>query len=121
MAASDLRLVSGTTFGFSNVWEQENEAGELKPVDITGCTARFVMRDEQTGQKLVEASTSDGITIPDGTAGEVIVSLSPDKTTGLKAAQIGDVAYELRIYFPSGDVYSLVMGYVAIIEGKFDD
>ncbi|MDN4712360.1 hypothetical protein QYZ44_26980 [Vibrio parahaemolyticus] len=47
--------------------------------------------------------------------------MSPDKTTGLKAAQIGDVAYELRIYFPSGDVYSLVMGYVVIIEGKFDD
>ncbi|ELA7323102.1 hypothetical protein Q9X98_004746 [Vibrio parahaemolyticus] len=28
MADSDLRLVLGTTFGFSNVWEQQNEAAE---------------------------------------------------------------------------------------------
>ena len=39
----------------------------------------------------------------------------------LNPPQIGDVSYELRIEFPSGDVYSLVMGFVAIIEGIFDD
>jgi hypothetical protein len=121
MADSDLRLVSGATFGFSNVWEQQNEAGEWEPVIITGCTARFVMRDERTGEILVKASTGDGITIPDGNTGEVVVSLPPAKTAGLKSAQIGDVSYELRIEFPSGDVYSLVMGFVAIIEGIFDD
>lgn len=121
MADSDLRLVTGTTFGFSSVWQQQNAAGEWEPVIITGCTARFVMCDERTGETLVTASTGAGITIPDGESGEVVVNLAPSKTAELKSAQLGEVSYELRVYFPSGDVYSLMMGYVAIVEGKFND
>ncbi|AWG87332.1 TPA: hypothetical protein ACX3GV_004548 [Vibrio parahaemolyticus] len=121
MAASDLRLVAGTTFGFSMTWETENEAGELAPVDITGCSAKFVMKAKASGAVLATASTGDGVEIPDGPTGEVVVTLAPEKTAGLTEAKIGQVGYELRVYFPSGDVYSLVIGFVAIVEGEIDD
>ncbi|PMN73151.1 hypothetical protein [Enterovibrio norvegicus] len=120
MADSDLTLVTGTTLAFSSVWEQQNDAGAFEPVIITGCTARFVMRDENTGETLVTASTGAGITL-NGDTGEVVVNLPPSKTAGLRGAMLGDVGYELRVTFPSGDVYSLMMGFVAIVEGKFND
>lgn len=121
MAASDLKLIAGTTFSFGVTWQ--TQAGDVvTPVDITGCTARFQMREVASGALLAQASTeSDGIKIIDGVKGEISVSLLPTKTKGLTNKIIGDVAYELRGYFPSGDVYTLMSGFVAIVEGVIRD
>lgn len=118
---SDLRVVSGTSLGFTTEWRQQNEAGEWQAVNITGCTARFAMRDTATGAVLLTATTGDGITIANGSDGVIDVNIPPQKTHGLAPAVIGDVDYELRVYFPSGDVYSLIMGYVAIVAGVIND
>lgn len=119
--ASDLRLIAGTTFAFGATW-QSQDGDQLVPVDISGCTARFQMRDVTSGDLLVEATTEKGnIEIPSGPDGQVNVSIHPDDTKSLEAAKVGDVAYELRVYFPSGDVYSLMSGFVAIVEGVIRD
>ncbi len=120
-SASDLRLIAGTTFAFAATW-QSQDGGQLVPVDITGCTARLQMRHATRGELLVEASTESGtITIATGTDGQVAVSLPPSATKALKASKIGEVVYELRVYFPSGDVYSLMSGFVAVVEGVIRD
>lgn len=119
--ASDLRLVAGTTFAFGLTWQQK-AGGQLLPVDISGCTARFQMRDVASTGLLVEATSEKGnIEIPNGPNGQINVSINPDDTKALGAATVGSVAYELRVYFPSGDVYSLMSGFVAIIEGVIRD
>lgn len=121
MAASDLQLTAGTTFAFGVTWQTQN-GDVVAPVDISGCTARFQMRDVASGEVLAEAATEgDGVDIPDGPTGAITVSIHPSKTQGLTGHTIGQVAYELRVYFPSGDVYPVMAGFVAIIEGVFRD
>lgn len=121
MAATDLQLTAGTTYAFGITW-QTKDGDQLVPVDISGCTARFQMRDVASGELLAECKTEgDGIEIPSGPDGVVQVSVHPSKTDGLKARPIGQVAYELRVYFPSGDVYSVMSGFIAIVEGVIRD
>lgn len=121
MAASDLQLTAGTTCAFGITWQTE-DGDQLVPVDISGCTARLQMRDVASGALLVECKTGgDGIEIPTGPDGVILVSVHPSKSTGMAARTIGQVAYELRVYFPSGDVYSLMSGFIAIVAGVIRD
>ncbi|NRD34581.1 hypothetical protein HQQ92_22975 [Shewanella sp. DC2-4] len=122
MAATDLQFTAGTTFAFDLTWQTKTDGGELVPVDITGCTACFQMREIASGKLLAQAKTEgDGIALNAGAEGDnmgkIAVSIHPSKTRGLKSFVLGKVAYELRVYFPSGDVYSLMSGFVAISEG----
>lgn len=120
MSASDLQMTAGTTFAFGVTW-QTKDGDQMVPVDVSGCSARFQMRDMQSGGVLAEAGSGDGIDIPDGPGGEIRVSLHPEKTKGLAAYPLGRVAYELRVYFPSGDVYPVMSGFVAIVQGVIRD
>ncbi len=121
MADSDLRMTAGTTFDFGITWQTQN-GDQLIPVDITGCTACFQMRVVSTGALLAEAKTEgDGIDIPNGPDGSISVSIHPSKTLGLNSYRIGKVQYELRVYFPSGDVYSVISGSIAIVGGVISD
>lgn len=121
MSASDLQMTAGTTFAFGVTW-QTKDGDQLVPVDVSGCSARFQMRDMESDLVLAEAaSNGDGIEIPDGPSGELRVSLHPDKTKALSAYPLGRVAYELRVYFPSGDVYPVMSGFVAIAQGVIRD
>lgn len=120
MSASDLQMTAGTTFAFGVTW-QTRDGDHLVPVDVSGCSARFQMRDTESGKLLAEANSVDGIDIPDGPAGQLRVSLHPDKTKTLGAYPLGRVVYELRVYFPSGDVYPVMSGFVAIAQGVIRD
>ncbi|MEL0625248.1 hypothetical protein V6238_19590, partial [Marinomonas arenicola] len=59
-------------------------------VDITGCRARFVMRDERSGELLAESTTEDGdITIADRVSGKISVRVAPVKTRALGGKSLG--------------------------------
>lgn len=122
MAASDLELTAGTTFAFSVTWQQKGDAG-LAPIDITGCTARFQVRDAKGGALLIDAQTEGrGIRIPNGPDGLIEVSLNPALTRGLPPRSLGQAVYELRVYFPSGDAYPVLPeGFIAINPGVIRD
>jgi hypothetical protein len=119
VAAGDLNMVAGTTLRFALTWETENEAGELEPVKLHGCTAKFAMRDVKTDQVIATADTTDGIELNPET-GEVSVTVVPEKTQGTPPAPLGNVSYEVRVYFPSGDAYPLVNAFIAISKGAID-
>lgn len=121
MAASDLQLITGNTFAFTATWGTK-DGDTFVPVDVSGCRARFVMRDVHSGVLLAESTTEDGgIVIDDPTNGVISVRLAPDKTRALDGKPLGQAAYELRVYFPSGDEYSVMMGLVVVTEGVIRD
>lgn len=118
MAAPDLEIISGTTFGFEVTWES---AGESRtPVDVSGCTVRFQV---SSGSSLLLESTTEngGIAVSDPAAGRIAVQVKPSQTAGQDPDEWELAAYELRVYFPSGDVYSILRGRAALLMGAIRD
>lgn len=113
MNGPTLELIEGTTFGFEATWSDSTGA----PIDVTGCVARFVICPADSARPLVECSTEDGGISLGGAAGTVAVSLAPGKTAGRHSKQWQGARYELRVEYPSGDVYSLLRGTVALSPG----
>lgn len=115
MAGSDLEIVAGTTFAFSVAWQQKDGA-QLSAVDITGCSVRFQVRDAKSDELLIDAGTDGrGVEIPVGTDGVINVSISPGVTRAIKPRALGAAVYELRVYFPSGEVYPVLPPGLAVI------
>lgn len=113
MNGPTFQIVEGTTFGFALTWSDAAGA----PIDITGCAARFVICPASSSQVLAECTTqADGITLG-GITGEVAVELAPPKTAGKHSRQWEGARYELRIEYPSGDVYRLLRGTVVLEPG----
>lgn len=113
MNGPTFQIVEGTTFGFELTWSDAAGA----PIDITGCAARFVICPASSSQVLAECTTqADGVTLG-GATGEVAVALAPSKTAGKHSKQWQGARYELRLEYPSGDVYSLLRGMIALEPG----
>lgn len=113
MNGPEITIVEGTTFGFEITWEDSGTP--RRPIDLTGCSAIFRICPAASSQTLAEATTEDGGVRIDGLSGHVKVSLSPGKTAGSSGAQWKGARYELRVMFPSADVYSLVQGLARLI------
>ncbi|EPF1455252.1 hypothetical protein AVM47_033695 [Pseudomonas aeruginosa] len=113
MNGPTLELIEGATFGFEVTWSDSTGA----PIDVTGCAARFVICPADSTRPLVACSTEDGGIALGGIAGTVAVSLAPAKTAGTHNKQWQGARYELRVEYPSGDVYSLLRGTVALSPG----
>ncbi|KFA98779.1 hypothetical protein [Vibrio sp. ER1A] len=120
MALGDLELIAGTTLRFQLKWEAESELGKLEPVQMDGCTAKFAVRDVKTGEIMATADTNDGIDIDVGSS-TLTVALAAHKSRHFGEASNGTVDYEVRVSFPSGDVYSLVHAGLDIKRGAIDD
>lgn len=119
MPAPDLEIIAGTTFGFEATWE--DGSGEQTPIDITGCAVRFQIRTAG-GELLVDCSTEDGrIDVEDPTTGNIAVQIQPPQTVGQVPERWQGAQYELRVYFPSGDTYSILRGRAKLIRGVIDD
>lgn len=121
--APELEVVTGTTFGFDVTWTDHNGNG----IDITGCVMKFQIRADD-GSVVVAGTTEDGcIVITDATAGAFTVTIPPDQTRRYRSPitepyfPSPPLRYELRIYFPSGDVYSVLRGSAKLIDGVIHD
>lgn len=119
MSAPTLTLTEGTTFGFETTWSSNDDA--RTPVDITGCTARFVITPAASRRRLIDCSTENGGITLDGTAGHLAIRIAPEQTAGSYSSAWEGARYELRVTFPSGDVYSLLRGTAALTQGVIDD
>lgn len=113
MNGPEYSIVEGTTFGFELTWE--DSGAPRKPIDLTGCAAVFRICPAASSQTLAECTTEDGGIVIEPLAGSVRVNLAPAKTAGSSGALWSGARYELRVMFPSGDVYSLVRGQVRLI------
>ncbi|EAZ2875447.1 hypothetical protein AYI72_22445 [Shewanella algae] len=119
MPAPDLEIVAGTTFGFEVTWE--DGSGTQTPIDISGCAVRFQVRTG-TDKLLVDCSTENGcIEVTDPATGTIAVQVKPEQTRGHYPSQWEGADYELRVYFPSGDVYSILRGRAKLLRGAIHD
>lgn len=113
MNGPDMTLVEGTTFGFSLTWE--NSGTPREPIDIGGCSAVFRICPASSSQVLAECTTEDGGIVIGPDAGRMAVRLAPEKTAGTSGGLWAGARYELRVMYPSGDVYSLVRGQIRLV------
>ncbi|QNU62257.1 DUF7264 domain-containing protein [Vreelandella titanicae] len=111
--APTLSMVAGTTYRFSATWASEDTAAT--PVDLTGCAATFVVATTQ-GTALLTCETGDGIELAPS-EGSINVHIRPEQTAGAVSPEWSGARYELRITFPSGDVYSLLRGHFQLTPG----
>lgn len=119
MASSDLELVSGTSFGFDVVWSERVDGKESER-RLDGCRVRFQV--VSSGRVRVDCSTeNNAVLIDQAKPGWIRVNISPDMTRGQTAGGWLDARYELRVYFPSGDEYSLLRGQARLIDGVIRD
>lgn len=113
MNGPDFTIVEGTTFGFGITWEDSGTPREA--IDIGGCTAVFRVCPASSNQTLAECTTEDGGVSIGPLKGQLSVSLAPGKTAGTSGALWSGARYELRVMYPSGEVYSLVRGQARLI------
>lgn len=115
MSAPTLTLIEGTTLAFSTAWADADET--RTPVDMTGCTARFVIVPEDSRRALVECTTQNGGIEIDVSTGTLSIRVAPEQTAEQLSDAWKNARYELRVMFPSGDVYSLLRGKAALTAG----
>lgn len=113
MNGPDFTIVEGTTYAFSIVWE--DSGSPRAAIDIGGCTAIFRICPASSSQALVECSTENGGVVIGPQRGQLSVTISPDKTAGTSGGRWAGARYELRIAYPSGEIYSLVRGLVRLV------
>jgi|TARA_Y100001949_G_scaffold166615_1_gene163419 hypothetical protein len=113
--APTLALIEGTTLAFSTEWATDDEA--RTPIDMTGCTARFVIVPEDSRRALVECTTQNGGIEIDVATGTISIRVAPEQTAEQLSDAWKNARYELRITFPSGDVYSLLRGKATLTPG----
>ncbi|MDQ7735522.1 hypothetical protein QT231_22715 [Halomonas sp. SpR1] len=111
--APTISMVAGTTYRFSAAWANEEPAAT--PIDLTGCEAVFVVATTQ-GAPLLSCETGNGIELVPSEGG-ISVHIRPEQTAGAISPEWSGARYELRVTFPSGDVYSLLRGHFQLTPG----
>lgn len=81
------------------------------PVDISGCSATFVVARTQSEAAEVTKRIGNGITLVDAPHGVMKVTLAPQDTTNLK----GDYYYELELDYPDGSINTILFGTLSVI------
>lgn len=119
MSAPTLEIIEGTTLAFETTWSAADEA--RTPIDLTGCAARFAITPANSRRVLVDCTTENGAIELDGPAGNVAIRIAPEATAGTYSTAWDSARYELRVTFPSGDVYCLMRGTAQLIQGVIDD
>lgn len=103
----DAVIYKGATFRDFRIWKTGDTVDTAVPVDLTGCEARMYVRDETTGQKLLELTTDNGGIILGGDTGKIERYISDADTT----AMTWDCGiYDLEVVLTNGDVRRLFYG-----------
>ncbi|MEL0623817.1 hypothetical protein V6238_12015 [Marinomonas arenicola] len=118
MTDQTLSIVAGTTFDFELIWETQNVNGGLEAVDITGCQVDLQIRNAVNDSLLISCSMeTKEVTVIDPQSGTMQFHIAPSKTVNQDVAAWKDARWEVRVTFPSDDVYSLVRGWAKLIIG----
>jgi hypothetical protein len=101
-AQADLCLPQGSTWDTTFIWEADDV-----PVNLTGYTARMMLRTtEEAASPTVSLSTTGG-TMSVTSAGQIILNYSAASSSAITAASY---LYDLEVQAPSGNVRRLVQG-----------
>lgn len=113
-----LRIGRGTTFRFETSWMTDDP--DNPAVKLDGCTVVFAVADGD-GTRRVECSTANGLIAilpkPDGESDVIETTITPALTEGQSPSDWQGAHYELKVTFPSGDVYSILRGAALLLEG----
>jgi hypothetical protein len=103
----DLDCYQGASFDCTLTWRMGATPGT--PVNLTGYTARMQVRDGYDGGSAIVSLTSGtGITLG-GTAGTILLELTPTQTAAIDATPSGQYVYDLELVSGS-TVTRLVQG-----------
>jgi hypothetical protein len=97
-------IVKGASWTLAFRWKTKNSSGLSIPVDLTGCTARLVLKKKNL-QDLTYSATID---IP---TGKISANLTPVQTA---AITIADADYFMEVTHPSGSITTVLYGVVPI-------
>jgi hypothetical protein len=109
MKDTNFKIIQGDTFVLSVIYKDPSG----NPIDITGYTAEFQVRDIPGGKVIcATVDTTNGITI-DGVNGKITITVSSDLT---KKFTISKCAYQLQVN--SGSVKTtLATGWFEVSRG----
>lgn len=99
-ATKNILRDKGETTPFAMTYRQGKN---LPPVDLTGCTAMFLL----TGVAGAELNTANGGITLGTTGGEIVVNLAHASYAALQA---GEYSYRLGVLFSSGETRFLARG-----------
>lgn len=98
----DFVIIRGDTFRYEFALKQKVN-GVWVPIDVTGCIARWQLRDGADDEVLIDAISSTGnayIDI-DGPEGSFVLTVEPDVTEALDFAK---AVHDFEIEWPDGTV-----------------
>lgn len=91
---TNFKITQGDTFSQYLQYMYTDDNGIDHPVDITGFTFTFEVKDKPAGSILcATCSLGDGITIVDATEGVILLEVSPEKTRNFNLPQS---AYQMQ-------------------------
>lgn len=90
----DLCAKQGATFWYRFTLAHKTAAGDITPFDLTGLTARMMVRRRPRTEKLLELTTDNGMILLGGAQGTVELRI-PAPTTATLPALVG--VYDLEL------------------------
>ena len=100
----DLLIEQGTTWSVTVTLKKTNQS----PFDLTGYTGRCQIRKTYTSTNILASPT---VTIPSGTDGKVVLSLTEAQTSSLPDTY---AVYDVELVAPNGDVTRILQGKVKV-------
>jgi len=111
----NFEIYAGDTKNVSIVVEDEDN--DLPVLDITGCTATWILYDPYNSDEiLITKILGSGITIPTPSNGTIIVSLLPEDTISIEPANW--YVHETEIVDAFGNVTTTTIGFLRIKKSK---
>lgn len=110
-----LVIYQGATFRASYTWTTGPDETDQTLVDLTGATARAMIRASyDAALPLISLTTENGGITLGGAAATIALYISDEDTAALPALDKPG-RWDLEIVWPDGDVTRLLMGSVSII------
>lgn len=107
-ASFDLTIEQGATFRQVFRWQNKSK----QPFDLTGFTAKLMMRQSVASPSALKTlTTDDGSITLGGQTGTITLFISAADTARIHWLL---AVYDLVLYSPTGDVYRLVEGQVVV-------
>ena len=108
----DATIVQGETWELNLLWSTTTDGTTATPVNITGYTARMMIRQGyESSTPLISLTDTAGIALG-GSAGTIKATLTSTQTAGLTA---GKCVYDLELVSPAGVVTNIARGTLTII------
>ena len=110
----NIEIDKGATFRHSIIWESGTTLSNTSPVDLTGATARLVIRSSVTDATvLVELNTSNGGLTLGGVNGTIDIFISNIEST---AFTFNKAVYGLEIIDSALDTHRILRGSVTAFD-----